>query len=109
MSDIRLMVFQRDAFQNVSHVFTSVGSGFEALVNFFPFDYRHRIGLFVEELGNGITGNPVGLVFETVDLYAALFDVGMREAQSVYGSSNGDRRLVQQVGPRDGYVRLLVS
>src|SRR6478672_12979463 len=70
--NILLVVFQCDALQDIGHVFATVGAGLKPLINFFPLDDHHRIGLFLEQLRDGITGNTVGFVLETVDLNAAL-------------------------------------
>ena len=98
---------QRDALQDIGDVLAAVGAGFKPFVDLFPLDHRHWIGLFLKQLGDGIPGNPVGLILKAVDLNAAFLDVRVRQPQPVDAGTDGDGRLIQHVGELDRSFRWL--
>src|SRR5450830_1130995 len=65
-------VLEDDALDQVGHVLTLVGDGFEQLVDGLELDHLAHIGLFAEQLAHGRAHHAVGVRLQAVDLFAGL-------------------------------------
>ena len=82
-------MLERDAFQDVCDIFTAIRSLLEVLINLFPFDDDDRIFFVVKELGDGITRQSVGLVFQAVHRDADPAHIGMPFPKEIDAGSHG--------------------
>ncbi len=67
-------VFQGDGFNYVGDVFAFVHGCFDHFDNFFPLDDLDGIFFFVEQARNQDTREPVGFIFQAIDLNTFLED-----------------------------------
>src|ERR1039458_4891073 len=65
---------QDHGFENVRHVFTPVGGGFQDLVDFLPLDYFDGVHGILKEAGNAFAFDAVSFLFEQGKLLAVFKD-----------------------------------
>src|SRR5918992_1861252 len=70
-----LGVLDRDALEDVRHVLGGVDRLLEAFEDVLPPDHDHRVDAGVEQRGDRLTGDPVAVVLEPVDLHRVVREV----------------------------------
>mgnify|MGYP000698387804 CR=1 FL=1 len=87
-------MFQHDPFENVGHVFTSIGPRLERFVNLFPLNDGDRVGLLLKQAGDGITRDAVRFILQTVHFHTAFVDLRMGHAHPIDGFADRDEPCV---------------